>query len=140
MKHYLMIVVGDVEPEAKGPFATEEERDAAAKSHRKQDPQMNDGLYMLDVDADGGLTAGAYAGGFFEEPSFSTKCPRCGVGGRLAVVEAVLATTGRALKMNSPLTDNGFEVPTNARDASTDEEVVECAACGERFSLSEVTL
>ena len=140
MKLYLMVTVGDVEPEIKGPFATADERDAAAKAHRKQDPDKSDGMYMLDVDADGGLKAGAYAGGFFDDPSFGTQCPHCQVDGKLVVVEAVLSATGRKLKMNSPLHADGFEVPTNAKDASTDDEVVHCGACGKRFSLSEVTL
>jgi hypothetical protein len=67
MKHYLMVTVGDVEPEIKGPFATVEERDAAAVTHRRSDPSMRDGLYMLDVDANGAPTIGAYSGGFFNE-------------------------------------------------------------------------
>jgi len=140
MKYYLMVVVGDVEPEIKGPFFTTEERDAAAKAHRKQDPEMNDGVYTLDVDADSGVKVGAYAGGFFDDASFSTTCPRCGVDGELSVVEAVLATTGRTLKIDSSLSADGFEVPTNARDASTDDEVVRCNACKVNFPLSEVTL
>jgi hypothetical protein len=140
MKLYLMITVGDVEPKIEGPFATEEQRNGAAKAHRKQDPEMNDGIYTLDVDADGGLKAGAYSGGFFDDPSFGTKCPHCKVDGKLVVVEAVLSATGRKLKMNSPLHADGFEVPTNSRDASTDDEVVLCGACGVRFSLGEVTL
>jgi hypothetical protein len=71
--------------------------------------------------------------------SFRTVCPECGVDGKLAVVEVVLAATGKVLKMNSPLHADGFEVPTNVKDASTDEEIVRCGACGKRFPLSEVT-
>ncbi|HTS18023.1 MAG TPA: hypothetical protein VMP11_10660 [Verrucomicrobiae bacterium] len=72
--------------------------------------------------------------------SFHTTCPRCGVNGKLAVVEVTLAATGRRIRnMRSPLSPDGFVVPTNARDASTDCEVVECRACGKRFPLSEVT-
>jgi len=72
--------------------------------------------------------------------SFRTACPHCGVDGKLIVVEAVLSVTGKKLHMRSPLSADGFEVSTNSRDASTDEEVVRCGACGKRFSLSEVTL
>jgi hypothetical protein len=67
MKFYLMVVLGDVEPEIRGPFATAEGRDADAVTHRRGDPSMRDGLYMLDVDANGKPTIGAYSGGFFDE-------------------------------------------------------------------------
>jgi len=62
------------------------------------------------------------------------------VDGKLIVVEAVLDTYGKKLKMNSPLHADGFDVPPNAKDASTDSEVVQCGACGKRFPLGEVTL
>jgi hypothetical protein len=72
--------------------------------------------------------------------SYTTACPKCGVDGKLTVVEAVLDSTGRKLKMNSPLSADGFEVPTRLKDASTDCEIVRCGACGNRFQLGEATL
>jgi hypothetical protein len=72
--------------------------------------------------------------------SFTTTCPRCSVDGKLVVIEAVLDSTGKKLKMNSPLSADGFEVPTRLKETSTDCELVRCGACRRRFLLSEVTL
>lgn len=138
---YLMVVVGDVEPELFGPFVTEEQRDAAAKSHRVQDPERHDGIYWLNVGAKGALETGAYSGGFFDDATFSTTCPKCGSDGKLIVIEVTLASSGKRIKnMCSKLHADGFEVGTDVEDASTDEEIVECGACKAKFSLSEVTL
>lgn len=72
MKRYLLIVEGDTDPTLEGPFETEAARDAAAKEHRRGDPDRDDGLYMFnahgvdDVDAFD-LECDAYSGGFFAE-------------------------------------------------------------------------
>lgn len=63
---WLVIVEGDVEPSMRGPFADEAARDEAAKQHRLTDPQMEDGIFPLDIDANGLPDIGAYSGGFFD--------------------------------------------------------------------------
>lgn len=61
MNYYLLVIHGDVEPELMGPFDSSEERDQAARNHRKEDPNMNDGLFRIcsespvEVDAFAGL-------------------------------------------------------------------------------------
>lgn len=65
--HYLVVVSGDVEPNLWGPYATEEARDQAAKDHRKEDSDMNDGLYPLDVDKKGRPEIGSYCGSDLDE-------------------------------------------------------------------------
>jgi hypothetical protein len=59
-KHYLLIVMGDVEPDLRGPFPSTEVRDQEAKDHRSQDPEMEDGLYPLDIDDHGNPEVGSY--------------------------------------------------------------------------------
>jgi hypothetical protein len=63
-QHYLVIVVGDVEPELEGPFSCEDARDDAARRYRKTNGDY-DGLYWLDID--GVPEIGAYSGAFFEK-------------------------------------------------------------------------
>jgi len=73
--------------------------------------------------------------------SFSTKCPKCKVDGKLAVVALTLTATGQRIeRMHSPLEEDGFLVPADVEDASTEEEMVKCGHCKKRFDLSEVTL
>lgn len=62
---WLIIVYGDVEPELYGPYTKEEYRDISAKSHRKRDPDINDGIYKLTI-IDRIPTVEPYSGGFFE--------------------------------------------------------------------------
>lgn len=51
IRFYVVRVWEDVEPSLYGPYATDLERDAAAIALRRQDEQMEDGLYWLDVTA-----------------------------------------------------------------------------------------
>lgn len=60
MKHYLLTIMGDVEPKAVGPFETDAEVLEAAKAHRADDAGENDGLYWADVDDQGNLVVGAF--------------------------------------------------------------------------------
>jgi len=67
MKYYLLIIHGDVESEAVGPFEASDERDSAALEHRRNDPGRDDGLHRLNVSPDGTIDVSDYSGGFFEE-------------------------------------------------------------------------
>lgn len=76
MTYYLLVVQGDVEPVLRGPYKSEAARDRAAKRHRMTDPEMEDGLFPLDVPntflemtarADGNKPEiRAYSGAFFD--------------------------------------------------------------------------
>ena len=65
--YYLLVVWGDVEPQLKGPFKTEEERDQAAKDERAEDPEMHNGLFPIELEKGNEVVIGCYSGGFFEE-------------------------------------------------------------------------
>ncbi len=62
-KYYLIEVEGAVEPSARGPFATEDEQDEAAKQIRATQEE-DDCLFWADVDERGVLTVGSYMAGF----------------------------------------------------------------------------
>ena len=62
--YWYVFVTGDVDPDAHGPFSSDEERDAAAKGARDSDDYDEDGIFWLDI-TDGVPTIGAYAGAFF---------------------------------------------------------------------------
>ena len=69
---YLMVIHGDVEPELRGPFLDADARDEAATAHRKEDPDMKDGLYPMNVRLFNGVQpesvdvdVESYSGGFF---------------------------------------------------------------------------
>ncbi|MGB7537764.1 MAG: hypothetical protein WBM17_04425 [Anaerolineales bacterium] len=62
-KHYLVVVAGDVEPSLWGPYPSPEARDQAAKDHRRDDPDKEDGLYTLEINAKGKPEIGSYSGG-----------------------------------------------------------------------------
>lgn len=81
--HYLLVVVGDVEPELQGPFPTTDDRDHAAGEHRSANPE-DDGLYMVDLQVPDGpvgsapdanriratdihLEVDSYSGGYMDE-------------------------------------------------------------------------
>jgi hypothetical protein len=61
---YLIIVFGDVEPSIEGPFETEGDRDAFAGEHRAETDE--DGVYRLDVSAEGKPEVYSYSGGEME--------------------------------------------------------------------------
>ena len=60
MKHFLLIIHGDVEPELLGPMS-QTQRDSAARRQRCSDADLSDGLYPLDIDEQGNPTVGAFA-------------------------------------------------------------------------------
>lgn len=66
-KHYLLTIYGDVEPALTGPLETHEEVLARAKEHRAEDPEMEDGLFILGMDADGVLHVDAFGGDELED-------------------------------------------------------------------------
>ena len=49
MKRYILFVWGDVEPELRGPYASDLTRLHAARKLRKNDPTGRHGIYGLDV-------------------------------------------------------------------------------------------
>jgi hypothetical protein len=59
--HYLLKIIGDVEPELVGPFENTVHRTDKAKEHRRDDPDKNDGLFMLDM-RKGEPTVNSYSG------------------------------------------------------------------------------
>lgn len=67
MKHYLIKVIGDVEPEIAGPMASGEEVLQAAIEHRKTDGDLHDGLFWLNIDEKGVPVIGAFSGGDLDE-------------------------------------------------------------------------
>ena len=64
---YLLTVEGDTEPSIEGPFATETERDEAAREYRRA--EFDGGIFPLNISADVEPTVeiDTYSGGFFEE-------------------------------------------------------------------------
>lgn len=67
------------------------------------------------------------------EASYSTVCPYCKRDGELEIAGGLFITEGMRL------TKDGFAF-ADAKRCDTEEEWVVCGACGERFSLAEVTL
>ncbi len=68
-RYYFIEVEGAVEPVARGPFATEDQRDEAAKQIRDTQDE-DDCLFWADVNEEGSLTVGSYMAGFFlDEPA-----------------------------------------------------------------------
>jgi len=66
--YYLLIMLGDVQPELSEPFQTEEERDKAAWDYRQErDLEGRDGLFRLDVPRGSALFLAQYSAGFFEK-------------------------------------------------------------------------
>jgi hypothetical protein len=62
---WLVVVVGDGEPEIHGPYKDGDERDAAALEHRKGDEGDEDGIFKLDCE--GTPEVETYSGGFFDD-------------------------------------------------------------------------
>lgn len=60
---YVLVVRGFVEPEVRGPYATEHARDSAARSLRNADE--NNGVFWLNVQGED-VKTGAYSNGFME--------------------------------------------------------------------------
>ena len=71
LERYLIFVWGDVEPEIKGPFKDEDERNAEARRLRQTEGDEN-GIYPLDI-VDGKPVIWTYINAFFEPPSVVSK-------------------------------------------------------------------
>lgn len=66
MKHYVLFIESDIEPNLHGPFKTEEDRDAKARQLRKEEGDFH-GIYFLDTEADvSQIEIGTYVSNFFE--------------------------------------------------------------------------
>lgn len=69
-QHYVLVVQQDVNALKVGPFLNPDERDAAARAHRKEFGQ-DDGLYWMQISAEGVVEVGDYGGDELEEPSLA---------------------------------------------------------------------
>jgi hypothetical protein len=69
-QHYVLVVQQDVNALKVGPFQNPDERDAAARAHRKEFGQ-DDGLYWMQISAEGVVEVGDYGGDELEEPSLA---------------------------------------------------------------------
>ena len=65
-KFYVLQIIGDVEPTLHGPFDSEDERDAMARSLRDEDTTFKDGIYAAQI-KNGKLEVDSYSGAFFFE-------------------------------------------------------------------------
>ena len=71
---YLTIIIGDVDPVIYGPFDTELARDQTALKYRRRTGNLDDGIFMLDINRDTRRpTVYAYSGGFFEQETLNEK-------------------------------------------------------------------
>ena len=59
---YLLHVWGDVQPILKGPYKSEKARNYAAKFVDHAQPDLKDGVFLLDI-VNGKLTVSSYEGG-----------------------------------------------------------------------------
>lgn len=64
---YLIVNEGDVEPVVHGPYKDLETRDKAALKFRKDDPNMENGIFMLQVSKGAKVEIDTYSGGFFDQ-------------------------------------------------------------------------
>ena len=69
-QHYLLVVQQDVNALKVGPFTNSDDRDAAARAHRKEFGE-DDGLYWMQVSAEGVVEVGDFGGDELEEPSLA---------------------------------------------------------------------
>jgi hypothetical protein len=67
LKRFLVLTIGDVEPEIHGPYDNEGIRNEAAKDFRREDPEKDNGIFPLDIEDDGTPHIDSYSNGFFEE-------------------------------------------------------------------------
>lgn len=64
VKHYVLVVWGDIEPQLIGPFETPGERDGKAREIRAQYGKENE---IFPVDSAGAIDINSYSGAFFDE-------------------------------------------------------------------------
>ncbi len=66
-KRYILVVVGDLQAEVRGPFKTADARDKEMQRIRREDdPGKENYIGFLDINAKGIPTVGEYSGGFME--------------------------------------------------------------------------
>ena len=68
VRYYLLHVWRDVEPSVLGPYRREAERDLKARTLRRDDPEGEHGIFILDIPSRGDPRARAYRAGFLQEP------------------------------------------------------------------------
>jgi hypothetical protein len=70
---YVLEIVGDIEPNLRGPYKNSDSRDRAAKRLRKKDAGKENGIFALDMMNNGKIRVWAYSAGFldgtFDEPA-----------------------------------------------------------------------
>jgi hypothetical protein len=69
-----------------------------------------------------------------------TECPKCHVRDCLIVFEVKHPASGRTYHPGSKLEPDGFyfEPGSEWKDASTEDEKIRCAVCGETFDLFDL--
>ncbi|WP_018079315.1 hypothetical protein [Thiobacillus denitrificans] len=60
-KHYLLVMVGDIEPELHGPYDSDDEVIQAARNAREDDPEMENGLFRV-YSRGGSVSIDSFAG------------------------------------------------------------------------------
>lgn len=66
-RYYVVLAVGDIEPELRGPYSQEDERDKDALQIRRTElPAEDGGIFWLNIDENGSPEIGAYSGGFMD--------------------------------------------------------------------------
>lgn len=65
MKHYILFVYNDIEPEIRGPYTSAEIRDQTAKQMRKNYGEQEHGIFALDAKSKPQVSA--YSAGFMED-------------------------------------------------------------------------
>ena len=65
---HVLEIVGDLEPQLHGPYATEEAQDRQAVQLRQQDPGKRNGLYRLNVSTTTAPDVGAFSGTELSDP------------------------------------------------------------------------
>jgi hypothetical protein len=97
-QHYLLIVQQDVNALKVGPFTNPDDRDAAARAHRKEFGE-DDGLYWMHISAEGVVEVGDFGGDELEEQSLARE-----VVSRLSAGDRVIS---RAVSASCFLLDMG---------------------------------
>lgn len=65
-KNFLLVIEGDVSPYLVGHYQTGDDVLAAARAHRKGDPEGEDGLFTLSIDQDGRPQVDSFSGAELE--------------------------------------------------------------------------
>ena len=71
-RYWLIDVTGCTDPYVRGPYATSEEQDEAARKIRKEQDE-EDALFWATTGPTGQLRVGSYQHGFFEDENWGKK-------------------------------------------------------------------